>query len=94
MKKIPNHYIIPVTHRILISLAEIVRQHVTSVERDSIRVMQNIKYNYTLTDYGNERVLNDWLFKEYSAEIVKYKGLNHIRFWSEEQMLMFLLQWG
>lgn len=90
----PNHYIIPVTHQILISLADITKRHVSTDEREILRLIRDIKYNYTLMDYGNERVLADWLFKEYSAEIVKHKGLNHIRFWSEDQMIMFMLRWG
>ena len=36
----------------------------------------------------------DWLFSNYSAEVVQVNGCTMIRFIDEQQMLMFMLKYG
>jgi len=44
--------------------------------------------------YGLDNKFRDWMFANYSAEIVQHDGNTMIRFMDEQQMLMFVLKHG
>lgn len=62
--------------------------------RGIARSIGNIKNGYRVDEYGSYRKLHDWLWSQYGAAFVREDKRNVLRFASEDQRLLFVLQYG
>ena len=91
MSKFPTSELSP---NILKSLAKKLEEYGAN-DRVIENVMNDLSRGRKLSDYDLRcKMLQDWLFKDHSAFIVKKDRRLVLRFMTEDQMVMFLLQWG
>lgn len=91
MAKFPTSELSP---NILKSLAKKLEEFGAD-DREINYMMNELVRGRKLSDYDRRcKQLQDWLFKDHAAMFVKQNRNMVLRFVTEEQMMMFLLQWG